>query len=183
MRVIAGSAKGMRLGSPPKGPGIRPVQDRVKESIFSILHDVSGLNVLDVFAGSGALGIEALSRGAAFTAFVESSKAVAGIIRGNLAKCGFEERGRILNCDFKAAAKKLSIETMKFDLAFVDPPYFKGLISKTLILFDKFEFLKAGSLIVAEHHKDEGFEPPPGYRLTDQREYGQTFVSFLGKSI
>lgn len=123
MRVIAGTAKGRRLYC-PKGSGIRPARDRVKESLFSILGEfVVGCNVLDLFAGTGAIGIEALSRGARSCLFVENDATAAAYIRKNLAVAGLESRGEILRANAFRSLPHLVRKGVCFDLAFVDPPY------------------------------------------------------------
>jgi 16S rRNA (guanine966-N2)-methyltransferase len=119
VRVIAGSAKGTRLVQVPAG--VRPVSDRVREGLFSSLADrVEGAHVLDLFAGTGALGIEALSRGAADAVFVDRDRRSVGAIRQNLARTGFEDRARVLRAD---AARSLEGLEGPYDLVFVDPPY------------------------------------------------------------
>ena len=178
MRVIAGIAKGTKLVSPPVKL-VRPALDRVKESLFSILADISGLRILDIFAGSGSIGIEALSRKADFCVFVELSNQVCETINKNLKKCKFENNAKVFRMNHQKAIEKLSKSDEKFDLIFVDPPYFKELIIPTLQLLCKNNLLKEGALVVAEHHEKEELKLPPGWCLTDKRSYGQTVLSFL----
>ena len=123
MRVIAGSAKGRRLFA-PKGTETRPTSDRVKESLFNILGErVIGGAVLDLYAGSGALGIEALSRGAARAVFVDAEKAAIETIRRNVEGAGFSDRATIRRASAKTALRDLTADGERFDLIFLDPPY------------------------------------------------------------
>ncbi|MBE3589854.1 MAG: 16S rRNA (guanine(966)-N(2))-methyltransferase RsmD [Firmicutes bacterium] len=123
MRVIAGEARGRRLLAPP-GRITRPTSDRVREALFSMLQGaVEGARVLDLYAGSGALGIEALSRGARVAVFVELDPAALRCIRLNLERCGFTERARIWREDAARALRRLGQDGERFDLLFLDPPY------------------------------------------------------------
>ena len=123
MRVIAGSAKGRRLEMPPTA-GVRPTSDRARETLFNVLGaDVAEARVLDAFAGSGAVGIEALSRGARAVTFVERSRRVAAVLRDNVDACGFTLRASVLGADWHAALRRLGKDVAAFDLAFFDPPY------------------------------------------------------------
>jgi len=117
MRVIAGKARGIKLTA-PKGFDVRPAQDRVKESIFNILGSIADERVLDVFAGSGSLGIEALSRGAASAVFIEASKPCAKSISDNLIKCRLEDKARIMTIDFKRALKLIGKKDDSFEIIF-----------------------------------------------------------------
>jgi len=178
MRVISGSAKGHRLTA-PKGSRIRPALDQVKEAIFNILYDVEDLRVLDLFAGSGSIGIEALSRGAAEAVFVEQwAKAVEHIHR-NLEHTKLAARARVLRQSVERAVPLLAKKGLSFDLIFVDPPYLKELVNPTLRTLDESSICPPGALIVVEHHPKEPIETPEGLALTDSRKYGQTLISFL----
>ncbi len=178
MRVIAGQAKGHKLVT-PSSDRVRPALDQVKEAIFNILFDVNGLRVLDLFAGSGSIGIEALSRGATEAVFVEEwSKAVAAIKR-NLKHTKLEESARVMGKTVERAIKILGGEGRPFDLIFVDPPYEKGLVNPTLRALAASPLVAEGSRIIVEHHPKEPIEDVPGLALTDTRKYGQTLVSFL----
>lgn len=178
MRVIAGLAKGRRLAS-PKSNDIRPVLDQVKEAVFNILFDCEGLQVLDLFAGTGAMGIEALSRGAAHAVFVDNSREAIKLIRKNIELCGFESQAEIIPMTCGKAINILSKRQKSFDLIFVDPPYLRRFIAKTLAKLALGPLCHDQTRIVIEHHP---FEPIPQMErlsLTDQRKYGQTLVSFL----
>lgn len=178
MRVIAGTAKGRTLIS-PKTDTIRPVLDQVKEAIFNILYNIEGSSVLDLFAGTGAVGIEALSRGAARAVFVDHDEEAVQLIRKNLERCGFEGNGEILPMTVGKAINILSKKGQIFDLIFVDPPYECHFVRKTLMKLAQSPLLGKNSLIAVEHHPKEPIPKMEGLRLTDQRKYGQTLVSFL----
>ncbi len=127
MRVIAGSARSIKLSS-PKTDDIRPTTDRIKETLFNIIQqDLFGSMFLDLFAGSGAIGIEALSRGAEKAYFIDNSREAIRIIKENVKKTKFENISAIFNTDYKAALKKLGALKIKFNFIFVDPPYFENM--------------------------------------------------------
>ncbi|MBI2346253.1 MAG: 16S rRNA (guanine(966)-N(2))-methyltransferase RsmD [Deltaproteobacteria bacterium] len=179
MRVIAGIAKGRRLIGPKKGEPIRPVLDQVKEAIFNILYTVDGLRVLDCFAGTGAVGIEALSRGAAHATFVDHLPTACAIIERNLAHTGFTDRATTLCMSAERAIKTLAARRAVFDLVFVDPPYEKGFVNTTLAALAETSLLWPNGRIIIEHHPKEPVDPPAQYALTDRRKYGQTLITFL----
>ena len=123
MRVVAGEWRGHRLAA-PAGATTRPTADRVREALFSILGSVEGLTVLDLFAGSGALGIEALSRGAAAATFADSSSAALKAVRGNIERLGVDaSRGHVVRSDWRAFLRKAAARGERWDLVFCDPPY------------------------------------------------------------
>ncbi|MDO8527059.1 MAG: 16S rRNA (guanine(966)-N(2))-methyltransferase RsmD [Deltaproteobacteria bacterium] len=178
MRVIAGTAKGRRLAT-PKSHAIRPVLDQVKESIFNILFNVEGLHILDLFAGTGAMGIEGLSRGGADAVFVDSSKEASRLIKKNLEMCGFAHCSKVLEMTAVKAVAILEKQGRPFDLIFVDPPYEQHFIKKTMEKLSRSNLLNENTIIVSEHHPKEPIPPIEGLILTDERKYGQTVVSFL----
>lgn len=178
MRIIAGSCKGLRLAT-PKGKGIRPALDKVKEAIFNILWSVEGLRVLDCFAGTGNIGLEALSRGAAHTTFIDSGREAIDLIRKNIAICKFEDRTTLLPYPAHVAISKLGKQGTVFDLIFVDPPYNVDLVNPTICQIAEAKLLAPGSRIVCEHFPKEVLIPPVGYTLADERKYGQTRISFV----
>lgn len=181
MRVIAGIARGHRLVA-PDSPRVRPAQDKVKGAIFNILFDVSGTRVLDLYAGSGAVGIEALSRGAREAVFVEAWERASACIRRNLEHCKLSDRAEIMTCTAAAAIRRLGRRKAPFDLIFVDPPYLKGLVTPTLEDLAYSPLLSRETTVVVEHHPKEPIGPIAGLALTDQRKYGQTRVAFLKRS-
>lgn len=180
MRVIAGLAKGHKLFA-PKSNRVRPALDRVKESIFSILYNVEGKSVLDLFAGCGSVGIEALSRGAIFAVFVEEWEDAIKSIERNLSHCKLQEKGHILKSKVDRAIRFLDKKGKNFDLIFVDPPYLKKLVGPTLRQLSGSKLLTADSRIIVEHHPKEEIGTISGLCLTDRRKYGQTLISFLKK--
>ncbi|MCX5909241.1 MAG: 16S rRNA (guanine(966)-N(2))-methyltransferase RsmD [Deltaproteobacteria bacterium] len=179
MRVVSGICKGKRLLS-LKGLALRPTADRVKEAIFDILQDrFQGQRVLDLFAGTGALGIEALSRGACFAVFVEAQVASQEILQKNIENCGFGKQAEILARDVATGIKVLKYREEAFDLIFLDPPYGKGWGRNTLKALSQNSILTPDTRIIAEHSLDEDLEPTPSLERVDQRKYGRTLVSFF----
>lgn len=173
MRIITGSARGTRIKT-PRGLATRPTADRIKESLFNILgHRVQGRRVLDLFAGTGNLGLEALSRGAAEAVFVD--RATAPLIRENAVHTHLLERTRIEQADVFTALNRLRGEDAPFDLVFCDPPYGKGLWQRTLQALDHLHLLSPEALIVVEHGATEN-DVPELTVLACQRNqrYGRT---------
>lgn len=159
----------------------RPTSDRVKEALFNILlHRVPGAYVLDLYAGTGNLGLEALSRGAGGVVFVDASAHCARVIQRSLEEIGWAERGRVLRADVLAALPRLAREPERFDLVFLDPPYRAGLVVPTIEAVAAGAVVAAGGLIVAEHDMREEIPPAlAGIELMDQRRYGETILSFI----
>lgn len=172
MRVITGEARGRKLAA-PAGQDTRPTTDLVKEAVFSVIQfEVEGAHVLDLFAGTGQMGIEALSRGAASAVFVDSARQAAAVIKQNVETCGFADRSRAYLMD---ANTYLSACAETFDLAFVDPPYQKGLAEVLLPLVAK--HMAAGGVILCETQRGEQLPETAGtYRLHKQYRYGKTLV-------
>lgn len=188
LRIIAGTAKGRRLATPPKAKGralIRPTSDRAREALFSILGPaVRGARVLDLFAGTGALGLEALSRGAAFAVFVDSQRQALELIRHNVHICGFSEQSLILKRDLpKSPLFSAELQEEMFSLVFLDPPYGKQLALGMLSALATAEgHLTPGAVVVAEEAAGEQLPPGTGdLLLTDQRRYGDTGFWFFRK--
>ena len=179
MRVIAGTAGGRRLEA-PKGMLTRPTPDRVREALFSILYDRAvDARVLDVFAGTGALGIEALSRGAAYAVFVEQDVQTANLVRKNVQALGFDDRAKVVAEPASRAIEGLARGGDVFDLAFLDPPYDDGLLGPTMKLLDQSPIISVGAIVVCEHRSsDAPPEPPPSFVLEDTRSYGEVALSF-----
>lgn len=182
MRIISGTAKGLRLAT-PKGKGIRPVLDQVKESVFNILYDVEGLDVLDIFAGTGAMGLEALSRGAASCVFIDQGREAIQLVHTNLEKTGLAHLGRVIPKSAGVGIAILAKQKILFDLIFIDPPYEKNLLNVTLKAVAHDGLLKPDGLIIMEHHPKEVLELPDGYILSDERKYGQTMMSFVKRCL
>ena len=173
MRVITGSARGRRLRS-PEGRDVRPTADKVKEAVFSVVQfDIESSAVLDLFSGSGQLGIEALSRGARSCVFVDSSRISADITKENISAAGFKDSSNVVTAD---SISYLRMCRNTFDLAFLDPPYGKGLIEQALPLLCG--HMSNRGIIVCEHEK--GLElPEKAGELIKSRtyKYGKTEVT------
>ena len=180
MRVIGGEAKGRRL-KVPKGQALRPTAARVKEALFNILpHDLSGFKVLDLFAGTGNLALEALSRGAKDALLVDVSRAAGKTIQENLRAVGFSDRARVWIAPVQRSLQRLSRNGEKFDLILVDPPYQKDLLGGVLRAIAHGGLLRETGLLIAEHGVKEGVEKAYGpLTLQDQRRYGGTLLSFF----
>jgi len=178
LRVIAGELKGKKLFS-VKGMRLRPTSDRVREAIFDILQErVPGKKVLDLFAGTGALGIEALSRGAEKAIFIEHNSHILTALRRNIKECGLEEKSEVLPCDVWQGLRILAVRGEAFDLIFIDPPYAQGLVKKTLKELSQRGLVAPQGLIIAEHSLKEDLSVPFPWELIDRRQYGITNISF-----
>ena len=150
MRIVAGSARGRRLIS-PEGMDVRPTTDKVKESLFNIIQfEIPDASVLDLFAGTGQLGIEAISRGAKEAVFVDVSGRSMATVKKNVSLCGFTEKSRFVNTD---AFIWLTSAVETFDIVFLDPPYHKGMCAKALPLLPP--LLKEGAAVICETQADE----------------------------
>ena len=175
MRIITGSARGLKLKT-PAGQTTRPTSDRVKESLFSVLNGMINFSeveqVLDIFAGTGALGLESLSRGAKSAIFIDS--ATANLIAENVQHAKFENCSKVLRGGFEKFLKKLSAGNLQFDLIFADPPYHKGLAQKTLELVARFDLLTDEGFLTVEHGAEEILSPPQDLRLIRKLVYGHT---------
>ena len=176
MRVITGSARGKKLFA-PEGLGTRPTTDRVKESMFNIIsYHLPAEKVLDLFAGSGALGIEALSRGCSHAVFVENNARAFAAAGQNLASAHLSERAVLMRTD---AVSYLERTSEVFDLVFLDPPYNTGLLTKAVLLLNERKLITRGGIIAAE--SEAGGEEPPecGFELIRRAKYGKTTVFIL----
>lgn len=179
MRVIAGTHGGRKLFF-PTSKEIRPATDRIKETIFNVLgQDLTGLAVLDLFAGVGSLGIEALSRGASFVSFVDTGALAQKFIRKNLDLLQLNSRAEILPFDAARAIGTLEKRGKKYDVIFVDPPYSQGLVKKTLIELDRSDILSPHGWLVTEHVKHEEIPTLNTVLLHKTNKYGVTRLSFL----
>jgi 16S rRNA (guanine966-N2)-methyltransferase len=177
MRVVGGSLGGRVLKAPP-GADTRPTSEKVREAIFAILPSVEGARVLDLFAGSGALGIEALSRGAAHVTFFERAKPALAAVRANLDALGLGERATVVTGDAVALAAR-HLPPAPWNLVFADPPYRSDLATRAVAALVATPRLAPGAVVVIEH--DRRNAPPDALDSllrTDQRRYGDTMVSF-----
>lgn len=178
MRIISGIRRGANLFS-PKGEETRPTTDRVRENIFNLIQtEIFGATVLDLFSGSGAMGIEALSRGAEFCLFSDISKDAVEIIKKNIEKTAFNDKAEIKKASFEdviSSAKK------KYSLVFLDPPYHKGYSDKAIKLLMEKELLSKDAVIVCETDYDEEISDFDGIMLIKDKTYGRIRVRIFRK--
>lgn len=181
MRVIAGERRGKKLLA-PSGMDTRPTLDRVKQKMFDCIQfEIEGKTVLDLFAGSGQLGLEALSRGAAFCHFNDMDRGAAEIVRKNIAACGFEKKSSLtcnLYTDCVTICKK---KGMRFSLVLLDPPYQRGLLVKALAQLREGDLLEQRALIICERAQEEDWSVPDGFSLYKEKKCGQVSFSILQK--
>ena len=186
MRIVAGRFKGRTLAAPGDAR-LRPTSDKVRQALFNILEHapfaadfaLEGARVIDLFAGTGALGLEALSRGAKFCLFVEEAADSRALIRENVEALGLTGASKIWRRD---ATKLGPLDTLApFDLALFDPPYRKGLIAPTLEGLAQGGWLNPTALVIAEAAEDETIPVIAGYEILDDRTYGDTRIAFLGR--
>jgi len=180
MRIIGGEYRS-RLIAMPKGVDIRPTQDRVREAIFNMLGDVSDKTVLDLFAGSGASGMEAISRGAARAVFVDNNARCAETIKANLESLGIDEyRYDIIRANALSVFPRLDKDEERFDLVFVDPPYYKDIARKSLINIDSYDILTQIGIVVVEHFKKDSLLAPLQTLFQEkERLYGDTAITIF----
>ncbi|MBW2060147.1 MAG: 16S rRNA (guanine(966)-N(2))-methyltransferase RsmD [Deltaproteobacteria bacterium] len=180
MRIIGGKYRGRRL-IVPRGLAVRPTADRVREAIFNILGPgVEGRKVLDLFAGTGALGLEAMSRGAIRAVFVDKRPEALAAINRNIDALGLKESTRILKIDLNRGPGPLKNEAKQFDLVFMDPPYCEDLIQRALSMMVRFRLASPDTLVVAEYWRKEDLSQiSKNWSLTEERIYGQTKVVFF----
>ncbi len=181
MRVIAGRLRGRAIAA-PKSQAIRPTADRLRESLFNILahgygDPITGARVLDLFAGTGALGIEALSRGAAFTLFVDDGAEARALLRQNVEALGLGGATKVYRRDATRLGPAHPIEP--FGLVFADPPYRQGLAEKALASARAGGWLRPDALVVVEEAKDAAFKAPEGFVEIERRAYDDTEFVFL----
>ncbi len=184
MRIVAGRLKGRAITA-PEGQGTRPTSDRARQAIFNVLEHVAWgpvlerARVIDLYAGSGALGFEAMSRGAAFCLFVETDDGARGAIRENADAYGLMGATRVHRRSAKDLGVRPGSAGEAFDLAFLDPPYRQGLGEQTLARLAEGDWLKPGAVVVFERGSDEPEIETPGYERLDARDYGAARVLFL----
>jgi 16S rRNA (guanine(966)-N(2))-methyltransferase RsmD len=183
MRIIGGKAKGRKL-SVIKTKGVRPTPDNVKESIFSMIQGrVEGRTVLDLFAGTGTLGLEALSQGAKKAIFVEKDGSCLKMLLKNRDLCGFQDEAEIISLHAEVALKFLKRRAEKVDLVFIDPPYGSGYVEKTLRFINAHDMVNGGGLIVAQHRFGEDIAPQwERLSLQKRKRHGDTMISIFQRS-
>ncbi|MEE1035581.1 MAG: 16S rRNA (guanine(966)-N(2))-methyltransferase RsmD [Oscillospiraceae bacterium] len=179
MRVITGKARGVQLKT-PDGMLTRPTTDRVKEALFSIIHfEIPGARVLDLFGGTGQLGIEALSRGAKSAVFVDAGEAACKLIRENLKRTKFEQEGKVVRSDYLDYLKRTREQ---FDIIFLDPPYAEVFLENALKQITEIDILRSGGIIIAE--RPLGKELPwefEGFERSRDYKYGNTLLAVYRK--
>jgi 16S rRNA (guanine966-N2)-methyltransferase len=181
MRVVGGRLRSRPLAG-PKSEAVRPTADRLREALFNILahsygDPITGARVLDLFAGTGALGIEAISRGAAYTLFVDEGVEARALLRDNVESLGLGGVTRIFRRDATKLGPAHPIEA--FSLVFLDPPYGKGLAEKALISAHEGGWLKPEAMIVVEEAAEAAFKVPAGFTELERRQYDDTEFVFL----
>jgi 16S rRNA (guanine966-N2)-methyltransferase len=181
MRVVGGDFRGRALAA-PRSSAIRPTSDRTREAVFNVIahrypEKLDGGRVLDLFAGTGALGIEALSRGASACVFIEEGAEGRGLIRDNVEAFGLQGRTRIFRRDATALGTLGTLAA--FDLVFADPPYGKGLAEPALRAAHVGGWLAPGALLVVEEAAAAPFNPGAPFRVADERHYGETVIRFV----
>src|SRR5215469_4486821 len=181
MRVVGGRLKGRNIAS-PTSRDIRPTADRLRESVFNILvhaydNPLDGARVIDLFAGTGALGIEAISRGAAFALFVDNGAEARALLRNNVESLALGGVSKVYRRDATDLGPAHPVEP--FSLAFLDPPYGKGLAETSLASLRDGGWLTPGALVVVEEAKAAAFNPPAGFEELQRRAYDDTEFVFL----
>jgi 16S rRNA (guanine966-N2)-methyltransferase len=188
MRIVGGRFRGLKLAG-FDAKGIRPTTDRVREALFNILaHDSAlrtdagpfpaGVQVLDVFAGTGAMGLEALSRGAAHVTFLENDTAALALLQENVKKSRAEDQVRIARAD----ALRPQRASSAVELVLMDPPYGHALAEQTIASLEGTGWISSGTFVVVETDARDAFESPAGFESVDQRKYGRTALRFLRKT-
>lgn len=181
MRIITGDFKGRRLEM-PEGKDIRPTTEKVKEAIFSIIAgNVPGAVCVDLFAGTGNLGLEALSRGAEKCYFADNSRESLNLIKRNIAMCKAEEWSVVIPGDFERVLTRLGERGEKIDIFFLDPPYREGLYEKCFELIREYDLLAEEGIILAEHGEREPLpEEIEGYIVLKEKTYGSIAITIYG---
>lgn len=181
MRIISGTNKGKRLYA-PEGKGVRPTGDKIKEAIFNILGPLDEESiVLELFAGSGSMGIEFLARGAKHCTFVDISRKSLNYVKKNLELCNFTNKAKIIASDYKKAIINISKNKKKFDYIFADPPYDLNLCNKTLKTVLEYNILKYSGLLIIESEKSEKVIDNNALDVIEYKEkiYGRTKISII----
>ena len=180
MRIIGGKAKGRTLCF-PSGSRERPTSDFLREALFNLLGSLEDKIFLDLFAGSGSVGLEAVSRGAQCVYFIEKNKKLAAIIEKNIQTCSFDKKCFLITQDVEKGLNDIVKEKIEMDVIFADPPYNKNFIGTTMSLLNKYQISKDGGLIVLQHSVKENIDEfvHEKTHLFDQRKYGENILTFL----
>lgn len=184
MRIITGSARGIPLKT-LEGEQTRPTAEKVKEAVFSSLQfDLEGRRILDLFAGSGQMGLEALSRGAAAATFIDASADAIAVVKENAKKTGFFEKSHFLISDYRNYLRKAAGRDV-FDIIFIDPPYAERLAADAVRRLTDGGFCHAGTLIVTESEEEDIFAKDPAlaelFDVLKEKQYGRTFIHILAR--
>lgn len=184
MRIVGGEFRGRTLAA-PKSDAIRPTTDRTRQALFNIFEHrhagrLENARVLDLFAGTGALGLEALSRGSAFALFIEETAAARALIRTNVENFGLQGRAKIFRRDATRIGEVGTIQP--FDVVLADPPYGRGFGEKALAAALAGGWLAPGALVMVEEAAGSPFQPPEGFRLIERREYGTSCATFAERA-
>lgn len=183
MRIIGGEYKSRSIAM-PRGVEMRPTQDKVREALFNILGDITGKRVLELFAGSGAFGIEAISRGAGSVTFVDNNFRCVQAIKSNLASLGVpDSKYNIAKADALKFPAKVAGTGQAYDIVFLDPPYYRDMAKKCLINIDHYDIVAPVGLVIAEHFKKDAL----GVELerivfVEERRYGDTVITILKRA-
>jgi 16S rRNA (guanine966-N2)-methyltransferase len=182
MRIITGIAKGRKILA-PEGMDTRPTSDRVKESVFNIISKkVYGARVLDLFSGTGNLGLESLSRGADWCTFIEKNKNTHKILIENINNLGFKDKSQVYNNDAFEVIEMIGKNTTKYDIIFLDPPYSKGLIEKAILKIDEINLINSDGIIMSEYDENDVIpEAINNFKIYRTEKYGRTKISFWNK--
>ncbi len=183
MRIIGGEYKSRSIVM-PKGVEMRPTQDKVREALFNILGDITGKKVLELFAGSGAFGIEAISRGAVSVTFVDNNFRCVQTIKSNLGSlCVPDSRYNIIRVDALKFPAKLAQSREKYDIIFLDPPYYLDMAKKCLINIDSYDIVAPVGLVIVEHFKKDALGAElERFVFLDERRYGDTVITILRRT-
>jgi 16S rRNA (guanine966-N2)-methyltransferase len=183
MRISGGEAKGRTLHFPSKCAQ-RPTTDFLREALFNVLKLQPDQSFLDLFAGSGAVGLEAASRGSKKVVFVEKNRILADLLRRNVSAFGYEERCTIIQGDVQGALRSLGRKKNRFAVVFADPPYNEGFIGETLNTLSENPVLQENGLIILQHSvREQPQELPDGWFLSDQRKYGDNLLTFIRMAV
>ena len=179
MRISGGEAKGRTLKFPSHSTQ-RPTTDFLREALFNLLERPVDQSFLDLFAGSGSVGLEALSRKAKSVTFVEKNKILIDVIRENVSMCGYSEKCLLVHADVQSALCDLYKKKCRYNVVFADPPYNQGLIGETISWLMKYTVLQEDGIIVLQHSaREELPQLMDGWSVEDQRKYGDNYLSFI----
>ncbi|MBN1474764.1 MAG: 16S rRNA (guanine(966)-N(2))-methyltransferase RsmD [Syntrophaceae bacterium] len=183
MRITGGDLKGRTINF-PAGIKERPTSDFLRETLFNLLPPVADKNFLDLFAGSGGVGLEAASRGARYVYLIERNKKLAGVIRNNIKSLALDEKCAVINLDVETSLIDLAKKNYQPGIIFADPPYNRNLVSSTLACLGRYQVLDEKGMIVIQHSVKENYQEflPENIYQVKQRKYGENMVTFFKRS-